>query len=132
MCIRDSAHAAVPARVEVQHRLVRIEDFEYLAFVGFGVGLDLFGGQRGAGFRPAGRVADGGREVAHQKSDRVPQFLKMAQLVDNDRVAQVKVGRGGVAPQFYIEGLVSGQFFAQILSLIHIFPMPSACPTAIR
>ena len=86
-------HGSHPARVEVDARRLFVEDLEDLGFVGFGIGLDFFRRQRRTGRVLAGRVADHAREVTYQEHDLVAEFLELAHLVDEHRVADVQVGR---------------------------------------
>ena len=102
-----------PAGVEFHDRLFGIEDLEDLFLIGFGVGDDLFGGQRRTGGGTAGGVPDAAGEVADEEDDPVAQFLKMAELVDEDGVAQMEIRRGGVETGLDGKGLAPFQFFAQ-------------------
>ena len=81
------------------------EDFEDLFEIGFGVGIDLLAGKRRARFRLSGGVADQRREIPNQENSRVAQILKMFQLADDYRVAEVNVGSGGVHTELGAEGL---------------------------
>jgi hypothetical protein len=49
-----------------------------------------------AGRLLAGRVADEAGEVADEEDDLVAELLEVAHLAEDDRVAEVEVGRGGV------------------------------------
>jgi hypothetical protein len=74
----------------------RIEDLEHLLLVGAGVGLDLLGRQRRARDIAPGRIADQAGEITDQEGDLVPELLEGAHLVEQHRVAQVQIGRGGI------------------------------------
>jgi hypothetical protein len=108
-----SGEVVEPAGVEFHYRLFGIEDFEDLFLIGFGVGDDLFGGQRRTGGGTAGGVPDAAGEVADEEDDPVAQFLKMAELVDEDGVAQMEIRRGGVETGLDGKGLAPFQLFAQ-------------------
>ena len=74
--------AVHPLGVETEFGLVSIQDLEDLLGIGFGVVQDLLAGERLAGLRAAGRIADHAGEIADQKNHHMPQLLKLAQLVD--------------------------------------------------
>ena len=61
-----------------------------------GVGLDLVLGQLGPGLVAAGGVADQGRVVADDDDGRVAQVLKLPELAQGNRVAEVDVDAGRV------------------------------------
>ncbi len=97
------AERARPRRVEQDLGLVRIEDLEHLVPVGPGVLLDLLGTQRRAGGVAPGRVADHPGEVADQELNMVAEVLKVAQLVDDHRVAEMEVGSSRVHAELHPE-----------------------------
>jgi hypothetical protein len=82
-----------PARVEVDHRGVAVEQLEDLPLVGLGVGGDLVASELRARRFLAGRVADHAGEIADQEDDAMPELLEVVHLADHHRVAQVEVGR---------------------------------------
>ena len=53
-------------------------------------------GQRRPRLRAAGGVADHAREVADHEDDPVAEVLEVLHLADEDGVAEVEVGSGGV------------------------------------
>ena len=55
---------AHPAAIEVDDGFLRVENFEDLGFVGFGVLFDLFASERRTRDRAAGGIADHAGEVA--------------------------------------------------------------------
>ena len=106
-------HLAQPAGVELHLGLFRVQDFEDLFLVGFGVGQHLLFRERRAGFRTARRVADAAGEIADQKNDRVPQLLEMTHLVHHHRMAEVQVRSRGVKAHLDAQGHAARQLFAQ-------------------
>ena len=98
------AQGVEPFAVEADDGLLGIEDFEDLAAVGLGVAGDLFAGEGRAGDVAAGGVADTSGAVADDEDDFVAQVLKMLHLTDEDGVAKVEVGSGGVEADFDPEG----------------------------
>ena len=90
------AELVEPLGVVADLGLFGVEDLEDLLLVGFGVGVDLFAGERLAGDVLAGGVADERGGVADEEDDGVAELLEVAQLADEHRVAEVEVGRGGV------------------------------------
>ena len=101
-------HGLHPAAVEVDDGLVRVQDFEDLALVGGGVGLDLLLGQGRPGLALARGVADEAGEVADEKNHLVPQVLEILELLNEHGVAQVQIRGGGVEPGLDPEGLPRG------------------------
>ena len=76
-----------------------IEHLGRLCVISRGVGLDLLARQRRAHVVAARRVADHRREVADEEDHLVPEVLHLAHLVEDDRVAEMDVGRGGIEAQ---------------------------------
>ena len=89
-------HAAEPARIEIDARLLAIEDLEDLLLVGPGVRFDLLARQRRTRRVAPGRIADHSGEVADQKRDFVTEVLELPHLVDEHGVAEMQVGRGRI------------------------------------
>ncbi len=98
-----------PLGVEADFGLVAVEDLEDLLLVGGGVVGDLFAGERLAGLRFAGGVADERGGVADEEDDGVAELLEVAQLAHEHGVAQVEVGRCGVEAGLDAEGLAGGE-----------------------
>ena len=87
--------------MEIQQRPLWILTQPQLHQIGFGVGLHLGGAQLHPGGALAGGVADAGGEVANNKNGGVARILEGPQLAEQDRVAKVDVGAGGVDAQFH-------------------------------
>ena len=100
-----SAMSIAGEPVGVVHQLdavgIEVEHRPHLLDVGAGVGLDLVGGQRRAGGRAAGGIADPGGEVADDQHREVSEILELAQFVQNDRMAEMDVGRGRVDAELH-------------------------------
>lgn len=82
----------------------RVEEFEDLVFVGFGVAADLFAGEGFAGDVAACGVADEGGGVTDEEDDGVAEGLEVFEFADEDGVAEVEVGSGGVEAGLDAEG----------------------------
>jgi hypothetical protein len=65
------------------------------------VRLDFLGRQRGPGRILAGRIADHPGEIADQEYHIVTELLELAHLVDENRVTDMQVGRGGIEAGLY-------------------------------
>jgi len=72
--------------------------------IGFGIGLDLGGAELHPGGVLAAGIADAGGEVADDQHRRVARILEGPQLAEQDRVAQVDVGAGGVDAELHPQG----------------------------
>ena len=108
---RERAH---PAPVEVDHRLLRIENLEDLRLVRFRILLDLFAAERRARRRSPRRITDHAGEIANQKDGRVPQILKMFELAQHNRVAEMQVGSGRVHAQLHAQRLARSPRLLQL------------------
>lgn len=108
-------HAFEPAGVEVHFRLFGIEDFEDLRFVGFGVAIDVFAGERGAGEVATGRVADEAGHVADQEDDLMAEVLEVLHLPEQYGMAQMKIGGGGVEPSLHTQRAAQFEPLSEIL-----------------
>ena len=71
-------------------------------------GCDLLARHRRTRDVAAGRIADQAGHIADQEDDGVAQVLKMLHLAQQDRVAQVQVGRGGVEAGLDAKGATFG------------------------
>ena len=107
----DEGHLVEPFGVVVNLDFVRrqVENFAGLIEVGFGVGLDLLGGEDGAGFLFAGGIADGGGGVADDEDRLVAEVLELPHFAKDDGVAEVEVRGGGVHAELDAE-LAAGFF----------------------
>ncbi len=94
----DEGHGVEPFGVVADFDFIggHVEDFAGLGEVGFGVLFDLLGGEDGAGFLFAGGVADHGGGVADDEDGLVAEVLELAHFAEDDGVAEVEVGGGGV------------------------------------
>ena len=104
-----------PLRVEPQFGPVRVENLEDLPGVRLGVRPHLVARQRLARFRAAGRIADHGGEIADQKDDGVPDLLKLAQLVQDNRMSQVQILGRRVGAPLHPQRFPAAEFLDQLL-----------------
>ena len=118
----NEAHGAelvAPFGVVADFGAVKVEHEAGLIEVGLGVLDDLLVRERRTRGVAAGRIADGGREVAHEEDHRVAEVLKLAQLVEHDRVADVDVGSRRVeaelAAQRFTGHLGAGELLFELL-----------------
>jgi hypothetical protein len=112
------AHGLQPLAVEADLGLLGIEDFEDLRAVGLGVAVDILARHGRAGDIAARGIADQRGHIADQKDHGVAQVLEMFHLAQQDGVAQVQVGRGGVEAGFHAQRAAGlrrlHQAFAQV------------------
>ena len=73
-----------------------MQNLENLLLVGFGVFDHLIAAERLACDILAGGIADHAGEVADQKQGLMPQVLKLLHLVEQHRMPEMQVGRGGI------------------------------------
>src|SRR5687767_8111680 len=94
-----SLKSVQPFVVVLDDRLFGIQQLEDLRFIGFGVGLYLLASERRASRVAPRRIADHRREDADQEDHIVPKLLKSLHLADDNRVAQMQIGSGGIASE---------------------------------
>ena len=99
---RQSLH---PVRIKDHLRLVAVKHLEYLILVRLGVRQHLLLGQRRTCRILAGGIANHRGEIANQKQHRVPGILELAQLVQDNRVAEMQIRRGRVHAQLHPQPL---------------------------
>lgn len=90
--------AGQPLAVKPDVELGRIvvEDEKRLLLVGLGVGVDDAGIEPRTRLAAPGGIADARRVVADDEHSHMTGVLELPQLVEDDRVAEVDVGGGGV------------------------------------
>ena len=108
---------AQPLVVESDLGFLRIEDLENLSFVSLGVFEDLFMRQRRPRDLFAGRISDQSREVADDEDDAMSELLKMLHLPNHDRVAEVKIGRGGIEADFHGQRFAPRELGAEVFAI---------------
>ena len=89
---------------------------EDLVGVGFGVLLDHFGFEGGAGFGAAGGVADASGVVADDDDGKVSGLLELANFGEDEGVAEVEIGGGGIETKFDTERAAEGEFFGELFA----------------
>jgi hypothetical protein len=94
--------------------MTRIQNLENLFFVGARVLDDFIARERLAGDVLPGRISDHAGEIADQEDAFVPEFLKLAQLVEQDGVPQMQVGRGGIESRLHAQRSPGAQPLRQL------------------
>src|SRR5207302_6049294 len=94
-----------PAPVKVDHSLLGVENFEYLCLVRLRVLFDLLATERRARGRASRGIANHAREVADHKNRGVAEVLKVFELAQHDRVAEVQVGSSRVHSELHAQRL---------------------------
>ena len=77
--------------------------------------MDVLAGHRRTSNVATRRIADQARHIADQKDHSVPKILEMLHLAEQDRVAQVQVGRGWIEAGLNTQRPTERKSFAQIL-----------------
>ena len=86
------------------------QDLADLGDVGFGVGVDLFAGEHGAGLVSAGGIADAGGVIADDQHGLVAPVLELADDVQRHGMAERHIRRGGVHAHFHTKLFTAGKF----------------------
>jgi len=81
-----------------------LQDFLHLRLVGRRVGLDFFRRHELAHLGLPGGIADKGGRIADEKDDLVAEVLELAQLAQQDGMAQVQIRCRGIKPGLDDEG----------------------------
>ena len=76
--------------------LTLIQNFEHLFQISVGVRFNFLGGETFSGFRFSRRVSDHAGEITDQKDGLMAEILKLLHLLQQNRVAKMKVRRRGV------------------------------------
>ena len=105
-----------PLAVAANFGFLGIDDLEDLVGVGFGVLLDDLGFEGGAGFGAAGGVADAGGVVAHDDYGKVSCLLELANFGEDEGMAKVEIGGGGIETKFDAERAAEGEFFGELFA----------------
>ena len=93
----------------------------YLLFVGAGILLHRFPRQGRTGGVFARGIADHAGEIAYQKQHLVAKILKLAQFIDQYRVAQVQIRRRGVETGLDAQAPTGFQTIHQVLFQEYLF-----------
>ena len=101
----EERHLAEPLAVAADLGLLGVEDLVGLLEVGLGVLLDLLLGEDRAGLGLTGGVADTGGVVADDEHGLVAELLELAELLEDDHVAEGQVRAGGVDAELHAQGL---------------------------
>ena len=107
-------HGFEPFAVRDELRASGVEHLERLFTIRFGVGQDLLAAELGAGGGAAAGVADHRSKIADNQNCFVTEILKLPQLPENQRVAQMKIRTRGIDPQFDAERPAEGEFLAEL------------------
>jgi hypothetical protein len=104
-----------PFAVPADFGFLGIEDFEDLVGVGFGVLLDGFGIEGWAGFGAPRGIADASSVISDDDDGEMASVLELADFGEDESVAEVKVGSGGVETEFDAKGATGSEFFGELL-----------------
>ena len=104
-----------PFAVAADFGFLGIEDFEDLVGVGFGVLLDGFGIEGWAGFGAPGGIADASGVISDDDDGEMASVLELADFGEDESVAEVEVGSGGVETEFDAKGATGSEFFGELL-----------------
>jgi len=104
-----------PFSVAADFGFLGIEDFEDLVGVGFGVLLDGFGIEGWAGFGAPGGIADASGVISDDDDGEMASVLELADFGEDESVAKVEIGGGGVETEFNAKGATGGEFFGELL-----------------
>jgi hypothetical protein len=105
-----------PFSVAADFGFLGIEDFEDLVSVGFGVLLDGFWIEGWAGFGAPRGIADASGVISDDDDGEMASVLELADFSEDESVAKVEVGGGGVETEFDSEGATGGEFFAKLFA----------------
>src|SRR5712672_2421462 len=100
-----SRHLRKPARIEIDHGFLRIENFEDLSFVSLGISFNVGASKRRTRDRAARRVANHSGEIPDEKNHRVAQVLEMLELANEHCVPNVKIRRRGIKARLHSHGV---------------------------
>ena len=82
--------------------------------ISFCVGVDLLACQRRACFGNSGRIADHCRKIADQEDGGVAHVLKVFEFAEDDGVAEVQIGSGGIDAEIDAEGFAGFDGFGEL------------------
>ena len=109
-----------PFAVEPYFRSFRVEDLEGLLGVGFGViGHGLMVQHRPGGIAARG-VSDLRGKIAYDKHHGVAEVLELAQLGEDDAVAEVQVAAGGIRAEFHPQLFARRKLFYQLFAADYV------------
>ena len=97
------AQRIAPFRVVADFRFVEVENVARLIEVSLRILFNLLARKGRTGRVASGRIADRGSEVAHEEDHRVAEILKLAELVEHHRVADMNVGRRRIETELAAE-----------------------------
>jgi len=109
-----------PFAVAADFGFLGIEDFKDLVGVGFGVLLDGFRIEGWAGFGAPSGIADAGGIIADDDDGEVASVLELADFGEDESVAEVEVGGGGIETEFDPEGSAGGEFFGELFAGVDV------------
>src|SRR5215472_2018928 len=102
-----AGHFAEPFAVVADLGFSLVENFVNLLEIGFRVGVDLFARKRRARFGLSGGIANHRGKIADQENRGVTHVLKVFQLPQDDGVAEMNIGRGGIDAKIDAQRLAS-------------------------
>ena len=103
-----------PLAVVANFGFLGVDDLEDLVGVGLGVLFDDLRFEGGAGFGASGGVADASGVVAHDDDGEVAGLLELADFGQDEGMAEVEIGGGGIEAKFDAERAAEGEFFGEL------------------
>jgi len=110
----EAGELGEPFSVAADFGFLGIEDFKDLVGVGFGVLLDGFWIEGWAGFGAPRGIADASGVISDDDDGEMASVLELADFSEDESVAKVEVGGGGVETEFNAEGATGGEFFGEL------------------
>ena len=106
-------HLSKPIAIENSFGSRRIENLKCLLAIGCGVRHHFFARQLRARGRTPTRVPDHPGEIADDKNSLMTEILKLPQLSEDDRVAEVNVGTGWIDAELDAQWPAKRDLFTQ-------------------
>lgn len=116
----EAGELGEPFSVAADLGFLGIEDFKDLVSVGFGVLLDGFGIEGRAGFGASGGIADASSVISDDDDGEMASVLELADFGEDESVAEVEVGGGGIETKFDPEGSAGGEFFGELFAGVDV------------
>ena len=107
-------HRSKPIAIANRFGADRIENLEGLLAVTFRIGQHFLVRQVRPRCRSTARITDHSGKIADNKYRLVAEILELAQLSQNDRVAEMNIRTRWIDTEFHAQRSAERQFFAQL------------------